>query len=456
MKQLLGVFVVCILGLAGFGVYYITRGEDTVAEEIPTAQAEHGPFTVGISEVGVLKAVKSTSVSTSFTGRHRDRGGGRGGGGGRTLSRIVEEETIVKKGDPIAWLDTTDVEQYKLEWESRLKGYEAMRDKQQERLNLQRKDSEVQVKKARANRDFAETELDEANARLSRLDMLLEKGLVAEKAVRDQRRVSRNKKYALETAESALKEALIKREAQEKVINAEIMEADSKFADAQKWMKEIEEQLEASVVRAPVDGMVLHGRRHREKVLEGDMVYPYYALATIPDLSEFRIASQVEEVEIDRVRVGQKADVTVDALPGVKFSAEIEYISQLATERERSIGAGFVDETERTGVRVFETLLTMDGTDKALRPGMSVGIDIVVDRLDNVLYIPSAGVFKRGESSFVYLKEGDRTVTRDVVLGRRNNKAVVVVEGLNEGDEILLEEPTQPLEKVRGVSVASG
>jgi HlyD family secretion protein len=105
---------------------------------------------------------------------------------------------------------------------------------------------------------------------------------------------------------------------------------------------------------------------------------------------------------------------------------------------------------------VFETLLTMDGTDKALRPGMSVGIDIVVDKLDNVLYIPSAGVFKRGESSFVYLKEGDQTVTRDVVLGERNDKAVVVVEGLKEGDEILLEEPTQPLEKVRGVSLASG
>ena len=451
MKQLLGVFVVCILGLAGFGVYYITRGEDTVAEEIPTAQVERGPFTVGISEVGVLKAVKSTNVSTAFTGRHRGRGGG-----GRTLSRIVEEETIVKKGDPIAWLDTTEIEQHKVEWEARLKGYKAMKDKNEERLNLQRKESEVQIKKARANRDFSQTELDEANARLSRLDMLFEKGLVAEKAVRDQRTICRNNKYALEKAESALQEALIKREAQERVINAEIMEADSKFADAQRWTKEIEAQLAASVVRAPVDGMVLHGRRHREKVKEGDMVHPYYPLATIPDLSEFRIASQVEEVEIDRVNVGQKADVTVDALPGVKFNAEIEYISQLATERERSVGAGFVDEAERTGVRVFETLLTMDGTDKALRPGMSVGVNIVVDKLDDVLSIPSAGVFKRGESSFVYLKEGDQTVTRDVVLGERNDKAVVVVEGLKEGDEILLEEPTQPLEKVRGVSLASG
>jgi len=234
MKQLLGVFVVCILGLAGFGVYYITRGEDTVAEEIPTAQVERGSFTVGIGEVGVLKAVKSTSVSTSFTGRHRGRGGR-----GRTLSRIVAEETIVKKGDPIAWLDTTEIEQYKLEWEARLKGYEAMKDKQLERLNLQRKDSEVQIKKARADRDFAKTELDEANARLSRLEMLFEKGLVAEKAVRDQRKLARNKKYELGKKASALEEAVIKRQAQERVINAEIMEADSKFADAQKWMKEI-------------------------------------------------------------------------------------------------------------------------------------------------------------------------------------------------------------------------
>ncbi|MCK5558061.1 MAG: hypothetical protein KAJ01_06775, partial [Candidatus Hydrogenedentes bacterium] len=172
--------------------------------------------------------------------------------------------------------------------------------------------------------------------------------------------------------------------------------------------------------------------------------------------SEFRIASQVEEVEIDRVHVNQKADVTVDALPDLKFSAEIEYMSQLAIPRERSVGAGFVDEEERTGVRVFEMLLKMEGADEALRPGMTVGVNIVIERLDDVLFIPSKGVFKRGESSFVYLKEGDQIVTQDVVLGERNDETVVVVEGLKEGDEILLEEPTQPLERVRGVSLASG
>ena len=83
MRRLLAIFVVCILGMAGFGVYYITRGEDTVAEEIPTARVERGPFTVAIGEVGVLKALKSTSVSTSFTGRWW----------GRKLTRIIDEES---------------------------------------------------------------------------------------------------------------------------------------------------------------------------------------------------------------------------------------------------------------------------------------------------------------------------------------------------------------------------
>jgi multidrug resistance efflux pump len=445
MKQLLGIFIVCILGLAAFGVYYITRGEDTVAEEIPTAQVQRGAFTVGVSEVGVLKALKSTSVSPSFTGRYW----------GRTLSRIVDEETMVKEGDPIAWLDTTEVEQRKLEWESRLKGYRAMKDKQLERLNLQKKESEVQVKTSRADRDFAQTELEEADAQLSKLETLLKGGLVAEKAVRDQRKLSRNKKYALVRAESTLEGALIRQKAQESVIGAEILEAESRLKNAEKWMKQIEDELAGAVVRAPVAGMVLHGTSGRNKIKEGDMVHPYYPLAMIPDLSEFRIASQVEEVEIDRVHVGQKADVTVDALPDLEFSGEIEYVNQLATPRESSVGAGFVDEQERTGVRVFETLLKMEGADKALRPGMTVGINLIVRKLDDVLHIPSAGVFKRGESSFVYLKEGDQVVTQDVVLGERNDKAVVVVDGLKEGDEVLLEEPTQPLEKVRGVPLAS-
>jgi HlyD family secretion protein len=447
MKRLLGIFVVFILGVAGFGVYYITRGEDMVAEEVPTARVERGPFTVAIREVGVLKVLKSTTVSTSFSSRYW----------GRKLSRIIDEETIVEKGDPIAWLDTTEIEQRKLQWESQLKGYRAMKEKHLQRLNLQAKASEIAVKMAKADRDYAETELDEATALLDRKKALLAQGLISKSDVRDQEKVCRDKKHGLDKAESSLKEALLKQEAEQKIIETEILEADVRFANAEKEMREIEEELESSVVKAPVSGMVLHGkRRGRSKIKEGDTVYPYYPLATIPDLSEFRIVSQVEEVEIGRVHIGQNAEVTVDALSDVKFDAGIEFISQLAIRRERSEGIGFVDQEEQTGVRVFEMLLEMEGSEKTLRPGMTVGVDIIMDRLDDVLYAPSNGVFKRGDTSFVYLKEDERVVTRDVEVGERNDEAVVIVKGLEEGDEILLEEPTQPLDEVRGVTLASG
>ncbi len=446
MKYLPAIFVICILGIAGFGVYYITRGEDTISEEIPTAKVQRGPFTVAIGEVGVLKALKSTSVTTSFTGQWW----------GRKLARIIDEETIVNKGDPIAWLDTTEIIQRKLRWESQLKGYTAMKEKHLQRLNLQRKESEIDVKTAQAERDYAETELNEAEALAEKYEVLAERGLIAWERVREQRKECRNKKHALEKAETNLTEALIKQDVQERVILTEILEADARFAGAEKETREIEDELESSIIKAPVDGMVLHGKRRREKIKEGDTVYPYYPLATIPDLSEFRIASQVEEVEIDRVSVGQPVEVTVDALPHLKFDADIVYISQLAIPRARSEGIGFVDEEEYTGVRVFETLLKMEGTDKALRPGMTVGVNIVIEKLDDVLSVPVKGVFKRGDSSFVYLKRGDQVVTRDVALGERNNEAVVIKDGLKEGDEVLLQEPTQPLEEVRGVTLASG
>ena len=446
MRYVLAIFVVTILGTAGYGIYYITRGEDTIAEEIPTAKVERGPFTVAIREVGVLKALKSTSVTTSFTGRWW----------GRKLTRIVDEETIVKKDERIAWLDTTEIEQRKLQWESQLKGYRAMKEKHLQRRNLQRKEGEVDVKIARADRAFAETLLKEAEALKEKFEILAKQGLVAQERVRLQGKECRKKRHELDQAALRLREALLKQEVQEKVIETEILEADARFSHAEKETREIEEELESSVVKAPVAGMVLHGKRRREKVKEGDTVYPYYPLATIPDLSEFRIASQVEEVEIDLVHVGQSTEVTVDALPDLRFDAEIVYVSQLAIPRQRSEGTGFVDTEEQTGVRVFETLLKMDGTDTALRPGMTVGVNIIIDRLDDVLSVPAEGVFKRGDSSFVYLREGEHVVTRDVALGDRNDTAVVILEGLEEGDEILLEEPTQPLEEVRGVALASG
>jgi RND family efflux transporter MFP subunit len=443
MKRLLVSFVACILAIAALGVYFITHKEDdTAAEEIPTARVERGPFTIAVREVGVLKALKSTSVTMSFTGRYWER----------KLTRLVDEETVVKEGDPIAWLDTTDIKQRKLQWDSQLKGYRAMKEKHLQRLNLQREDGEVDVKLAHATRDFSETELDEAKALEDKYEMLAERGLIAQKTVRDQQKEVRNKDYALGQAGAELTKSLINQEAQARVIKTEILEADARFSNAERETEEIDRELDASVVKAPVSGMVLYASRGRDKIKEGDEVWPHYPLATIPDLSEFRIASQVEEVEIGRVHVGQKAEITVDALPELKFDADIEYISQLAIPREQSLGTGFVDKEERTGVRVFETTLKMSGTDKALRPGMTVGVNIVIGKLDDVLFVPSKGVFKRGDSSFVYLKHGNRVVERDVVLGDRNDKSVVIVQGLKEGDEILLEEPTQPLEKVKGVS----
>ena len=222
MKRLLGIFVVFILGVAGFGVYYITRGEDMVAEEVPTARVERGPFTVAIREVGVLKVLKSTTVSTSFSSRYW----------GRTLSRIIDEETIVEKGDPIAWLDTTEIEQRKLQWESRLKGYRAMKEKHLQRLNLQAKASEIAVKMAQADRDYAETELDEATALLDRKKALLAQGLISKSDVRAQEKVCRDKTHDLDRAESSLKEALLKQEVEQKVIETELQEADARFANA--------------------------------------------------------------------------------------------------------------------------------------------------------------------------------------------------------------------------------
>ena len=331
-----------------------------------------------------------------------------------------------------------------------------MKEKHRQRLNLQRKESEVDVKTARAERDYAETELNEAEVLAEKYEALAERGLIPWETVRLQRKECRNKKHALDKAESRLTEVLIKQDVQERIAKTEIIEADARYAGAEKETREIQEELESSVIKAPVAGMVLHGKRRRDKIKEGDTVYPYYPVATIPDLSEFRIASQVEEVEIDRVSVGQPVEVTVDALPDLRFDAEIVYISQLAIPRARSDGIGFVDEDEYTGVRVFETLLKMDGTNEALRPGMTVGVNVVIEKLDDVLSVPVNGVFKRGDSSFVYLKQGDQVVTRDVMIGDRNNEAVVIMEGLEEGDEVLLEEPTQPLEEVRGVTLVSG
>ena len=140
--------------------------------------------------------------------------------------------------------------------------------------------------------------------------------------------------------------------------------------------------------------------------------------------------TNINESQIDALEVGQKAVIRVDALPGKVFNG------QIAT---KAVLPSSTDAWLNPDLKVYEINLEFEDTVPALRPGMSGSAEIIVDQLENVLYVPIQSIqTDAGGKHFCYLENGQR---REVSLGARSRSYTVVTEGLREGDRIQMVPP---------------
>jgi HlyD family secretion protein len=135
--------------------------------------------------------------------------------------------------------------------------------------------------------------------------------------------------------------------------------------------------LARATVRSPVDGTVL-----KRNVERGQLVVvsrqPTILFVIAEDLNHLEIKIDVNEVEIDRVKIGQKVNFTILALPGRKFSAEVHDI-RLSPEIVK-------------GETVYKAILRVDNANDLIRPGMSARAEIIVQQIDNTLLVPTAAL----------------------------------------------------------------
>jgi multidrug efflux pump subunit AcrA (membrane-fusion protein) len=156
----------------------------------------------------------------------------------------------------------------------------------------------------------------------------------------------------------------------------------------------------------------------------------------IPDLSIMQAKTTVNEVDISKIEKDQNGIVTVDALEGNNYYGHITRVAALA-RRERS-----------TNVKVFDVEVTLDSTDGLLRPGMTCDVRIITGRISDALYIPLQSVFQKDGRTVVYVMGSRGPKMREVKIGQKSSDMIVVLEGLEEGDEVCLRDPTIPLDEI--------
>jgi hypothetical protein len=138
----------------------------------------------------------------------------------------------------------------------------------------------------------------------------------------------------------------------------------------------------------------------------------------------------VNEIDVSKVRTGQKVEILVDAFPEKKYTGLVTSVANIG------------EQLPNADAKVFEVQIHVDQSDLILRPSMTTGNKIVTKTIDNVTYVPLESVQTGADSiPFVYLKNGDKQV---VVLGESNENNVVVEQGLQPGTTIYLNTPANP------------
>ncbi len=205
-------------------------------------------------------------------------------------------------------------------------------------------------------------------------------------------------------------------------------------------LKKLISDREAMMVKAPVEGIVYYGRSVRgkwsalsvETLRRGASIMPNEVFMTVVQTRPLTIRTTVPESQSQRVRAGLQAVVQPVGFAGLKLSAIVQRVGTIPL-----------------GSSGFDCQLTVasDGLSSAIVPGMNCEMKMISYKKTDALTVPPKAVFTEEfdpAKQYVYLRGQDgKPQKRVVTLGERNDKQVEVLQGLAEGDEILLEKPKE-------------
>jgi hypothetical protein len=165
----------------------------------------------------------------------------------------------------------------------------------------------------------------------------------------------------------------------------------------------------------------------------GGMVYYQQPVFQIPDLESMQVKVRIHESKVKKVKVGQKAEIRVEAFPGLVLHGTVEKVATLAETEGSYRGGG--------GVKEFETIVKINDVPSGggLKPGFTGEVKIEVNFLKDVLTVPIQAVAQRDGKHYAYVSTADGIERREVTVGENNEKFVELRGGLAEGETVCLD-----------------
>lgn len=198
-----------------------------------------------------------------------------------------------------------------------------------------------------------------------------------------------------------------------------------------------------TVILAPFDGTVVSVGVKKNDVLS-QIDYASKTAVQLVDTSQIKFQGSVDEIDILKIKTGQKAIISVDAVRNKTFTGEVTFISPYGTP-------------DTNGVVKFPVTILLDPTDVALKGGLTATADIAISSVVNTLLVPLSAITTTSAGSFVTVVDEStgKQEKRQITIGSQNLQFAQVLSGLKAGDEVVIEENAARAPVVKGFPTRS-
>ena len=388
----IGSFALLIIVVVGIGAARLVRTTNIDPNRI--SKVQRGDVARSVVATGKIQPITKVEVKSKASG---------------IVEKLyVDINNKVRKGQPLAQLDQQEIQAQVDAQRAQLAAAEA---------NVATFQANIEQDKVNA----AAPDLPMYKATLDRSQQMQKDGIVSRQALDD---ANRDYLAALTRRDVA--------KAQIGVDTAKLKQARAQVAQSQASLKQLEEQLSYTTIVAPMDGEILS-----RDVEMGDAVSSILVLGstatlvmTEGDVNQVYVQGKVDEADIAHVYMGQPARIKVESFRDRLFNGKVTKIAPLGVEKDN--------------VTTFEVRVSIDNPGGELKANMTANAEIMLDEHKHVLMVPENAVsYDAQKNAFVQVpdksqKDGTRKVA--VVVGLSNGSQTEIVKGLNEGDQVVLQQ----------------
>ncbi len=393
------------LGALALGVLLVCTGcgpGGGATDEADWAVVQRDELLLSVEVTGTLKAERSRLVGPPGVPRVWDY----------KISFLAEEGSPIREGEPVVGFDATDLER-------------RLREESDELARTVESLAKARIAQ-RISSDQIELQVAEAEAKLRKARLAvdvpveLSKRLELEKARID-----------LELAESEIEYLRTRQVSVGRAQVAELEYLEGRRERRASRVASIEQSIVAMMVKAPVSGTVIHVLENGQKKKVGDECWRGAKVVEIPDLTELRAEGIVDEADAGKIRVGQLVRFRLEAHPDTEFRGRVRTLRETVAPR-----------SWRDPTKVVRLDLELDATDaQRMRPGMRFRGRIELERVPDRVLAPAEAVFHSPAGPVAWKQSWNGSESVSVELGRRNERWVEVLSGLDEGDVIARRQP---------------